>query len=90
MFVDKHGQGKGGVLENKNKRATEKFELRREDLMHKLTSLLDFLKMANRPPSGGFFTTYGILLCYANVNVMLNCILINAKLICYTIGNDRL
>ena len=32
MFVDKHGQGKGGVLENKNKRATEKFKLRREDL----------------------------------------------------------
>ena len=41
--------------------------------MHKLTSLLDFLKMANRPPSGGFFATYGILLCYANVNVKLNC-----------------
>ena len=32
MFVDKPGQGKGGVLENKNKRATEKFKLRREDL----------------------------------------------------------
>ena len=41
--------------------------------MHKLTSLLDFLKMANRPPSGGFLATYGILLCYANVNIMLNC-----------------
>ena len=31
VFVDKHGQGKGGVLEN-DKRATEKFKLRREDL----------------------------------------------------------
>ena len=27
MFVDKHGQGKGGVLENKNKRATRKIRI---------------------------------------------------------------
>ena len=37
--------------------------------MHKLTSLLDFFKTANHPPSGGFFATYGILLCYVGVNV---------------------
>ena len=32
MFVDKHGQGKGGVLENKTKGRPKKFKLRREDL----------------------------------------------------------
>ena len=35
--------------------------------MHKLTSILDFFKMDYRPPSGGFFTAYGILLCYTNI-----------------------
>ena len=41
--------------------------------MHKSTSILDFLKRASRPPSGGSFTAYGILLCYANFNAMLIC-----------------
>ena len=41
--------------------------------MHKSTSILDFLKRGSRPPSGGSFTAYGILLLviliwYANTN----------------------
>ena len=32
MFVDKHGQGKGGVLENKTKGDRKNSKLRREDL----------------------------------------------------------
>ena len=32
VLLTKHGQGKRGVLENKNKGRPEKFELRREDL----------------------------------------------------------
>ena len=35
--------------------------------MHKSTSILDFFKKNSRPPSGGSFTAYGILLCYANL-----------------------
>ena len=31
VFVDKYGQGNGGVLENENKGRLEKFEFRRED-----------------------------------------------------------
>ena len=69
MFVDKHGQGKGGVLENKTKGRPKNSNCGGKTSMHKLTSLLDFFKTANHPPSGGLFTTYGILLCYVSVNV---------------------
>ena len=41
--------------------------------MHKSTLILDFFKGGSRPPSGGSFTAYGILLCYANFNAMLIC-----------------
>ena len=46
--------------------------------MHKSTLILDFFKGGSRPPSGGSFTAYGILLCYANCNAN-----VNAMLICY-------
>ena len=47
--------------------------------MHKSTSILDFLKRASRPPSGGSFTAYGILLLviliwYANtIEIVADC-----------------
>ena len=46
--------------------------------MHKSTLILDFFKGGSRPPSGGSFTAYGILLCYTNFNAN-----VNAMLICY-------
>ena len=64
----KHGHGKRGVLENENKRATRKHSnFGGKTSMHKSTSILDFFKRNSRPPSGGSFTAYGILLCYANL-----------------------
>ena len=70
MFVDKHGQGKGGVLENKTKGRPKNIQIMAgRPQCIKLTSLLDFFKTANHPPSGGFFATYGILLCYISVSV---------------------
>ena len=74
MFVDKHGHGKGGGLENENKRASRKIRISAGRLQCiKSTLILDFIKRYSRPPSGGSFTAYGILLCYANFNAMLVC-----------------
>ena len=47
--------------------------------MHKSTSILDFFKKNSRPPSGGSFTAYGLLLlatlhCYAKLlEVVADC-----------------
>ena len=62
MIVDKHGQGNRVVLENKTKGDRKSSNNGGKTSMHKLTSLHDFFKTANHPPSGGFFATYGILL----------------------------
>ena len=56
---------KKGVLKNSN--------FGGKTSMHKSTLILDFFKGGGRPPSGGSFTAYGILLCYANFNAMLIC-----------------
>ena len=64
-LLTKHGQGKRGVLENKNKRATRKIRITagRPQCINR-PRFLTFFKMNSRPPSGGFFAACGILLCY--------------------------
>ena len=56
MFVDKHGHGKGGVLENenknKNKRASQNSNFGGKTSMHKSTLILDFFKRDDRPLVG--------------------------------------
>ena len=84
MFVDRHGQGNRGVLENENKGRLEKFKFGGKTTMHESTLFLDFIKRCSRPPSGGSFTANGILLCYANSNANAN-----AMLVCY-LGKCRL
>ena len=50
---------KKGVLKNSN--------FGGKTSMHKSTLILDFFKGGGRPPSGGSFTAYGMLLCYTNL-----------------------
>ena len=53
-LLTKHGQGKRGVLENKNKRATRKIRIAagRPQCMNR-PRFLTFLKMNSRPPAVG-------------------------------------
>ena len=63
VLLTKHGQGKRGVLENKNKRATRKIRIAagRPQCINWL-QFLTFLKTEYRPLSGDFIAAYGILL----------------------------
>ena len=71
----KHGHGKRGVLENKNKRATQKHSnFGGKTSMHKSTSILDFFKRIAAPQVGV------LLLLMAYCCLLYYCLL----LICYT------
>ena len=53
MFVDKHGHGKGVVLENENQKGVSKnSNFGGKTSMHKSTLFLDFLKGVAAPQVG--------------------------------------
>ena len=78
MFVDKLGHGKGGGLENKNKRASRKIRISAGRLrMHEID--LEFLLKNGLPPPNGGMTCYNLL--YAMLYLLLYYAILAAMLV---------